>query len=162
MITTKNKTDAKFGLLKVPLPRDIVIPLKMAVCDFYKSCGLDKQINFSGFVEQTFQKIVQATMQGSTGDLWLAIADGQLVSYVIANLTTDIDNRLTYWISQAWVRKDYRGNPKVKEWKETLRKRAKELLCSHIVVVSSRKTEPYLRFLGPNWKHYSSILMEDI
>ena len=116
-----------------------------------------------GFFDQTVGSIAAATYLKQGGDFWLAHEDGEVIAYALGHVTRDVDNRLTYWLSQAWIRKDRRGLPFAKECWEKMRQQAKNYLCAHIIVVSGRdNNEAYCRFLGTGMKPYATLLKEDI
>lgn len=115
-----------------------------------------------GFFNQTIEGIASATFLNRGGDFWLSHEDGEVVAYLLATVSRDIDGAFTYWISQAWVDRKYRGNKAVKEWWLNVREQAKKYLCRHIVVVAGRSDKAYCRWLGNGLHHYASLLKEDI
>lgn len=116
-----------------------------------------------GFYNQTINSIAASTYLRQGGDFWLAHEDGQVIAYALGHVTRDIDNRLTYWLSQAWIRPSHRGLSFAKECWEKMRQQAKHYMCAHIVVVSGRSNnEAYCRFLGPNYAPYATLLKEDL
>jgi hypothetical protein len=115
-----------------------------------------------GFYTQTMNSVYAAVYRG-TGDFWLAVdSDGKVAGYALGHVTTEIDNRLTYWLAQCWVSPSLRGTPLVKQWWQKMREQAKKYFCKHIVVVSGRGTDAYCRFLGEGWHEYAALLKEDI
>lgn len=117
--------------------------------------------DFEGFVKQSLTSMAQAVL-GKFGDLWLAHKDGAVEAYVTGYIATDIDDKPTYWLTQAWVAPSQRGKADVRECFQKIRAYAKEQGCAHMVVVSSRGTEAYCRFLGKGWHEYARLLKEDI
>lgn len=151
-----------FGLVKF-IPEGMAGSIEVAVRDFMVSSGLDDTIDKEGFFNQTLQAIAAASYLNQGGDLWLGILNGRLVTYILARVGSDFDGKLSYTVSQAWVRKDQRGQKWVKEAWKKVRSRAKECFCKHFVVLSSRgKTKAYCRFLGKGFHHYGEILKEEI
>lgn len=145
------------------IPEHLTPQIESAVRDFIVSSHSDDgTISVPGFYNQTLQCMANATYLGQGGELWLGTLNGQLLIYILALVNTDIDGRLTYHVSQAWVREDYRGNLIVKDWWEAVRKRAKNLFCSHLVIVSSRGHKAYERFLGHGLKLYAHMLKEEL
>lgn len=138
--------------------------IEAAVQAFIKDSHIeDMHVDAKGFYQQTLESIASATYFKSAGKfLWLAWHEGQVLAYCLSSVSRDVDARLTYHLEQAWVRKDIRRHPIVKTWYELFRTHAKQLLCSHITVVSCRSTKAYLRFLGANWHQYFTVLKEDI
>lgn len=151
-----------FALSKV-IPTGMVPQIENAVRDFMVSSHLPDGIDKEGFFRQTLQAIAAASYLNQGGELWLGISNGILLTYILAHVGNDYDGRLAYTVSQAWVRKDHRGQPWVKEAWEMVRHRAKDCLCKHFVVLSSRgKTKAYCRFLGKGFHPYAEILKEEI
>ena len=136
--------------------------IEAAVRDFFKTSHVPQGVDEQGFCQQTLESIASATFLNNGGDFWLLLENGVVKGYLLARITKDIDNTLTYWISQSWVHKSMRGDPEVKNCWETVRKRALECFCKHIVIVSSRSTRAYCRFLGHGMHLYSALLKEDI
>lgn len=134
-----------------------------AVVDFMGSSNLPQGIDKQGFFYQTLQAIAQTAILGQGRELWLGIKDGQLYTYILASIAPDFDGRLAYTVSQAWVRQDQRGKPWVKEAWEKVRQRAKDTLCSHFVVHSTKgRTDAYCRFLGDGFHRVSEILKQEL
>lgn len=150
-----------FELVK-GIPKWAVPQIELAVKDFIATSHLPKGVDAQGFYQQTLGAIANATMLGGSGDFWLGTIDGKVWAYCLSRVVCDIDNKLTYWVSQAWVHQDWRRTPFVKEAWGTVRERAKNCFCSHFIVVSSRSTKAYLRWLGANWNVYATLLKEDI
>jgi hypothetical protein len=118
--------------------------------------------DYVGFFTQTINN-VHASVFRNSGDFWLAVDDeGEVMAYCLGHVTTDIDNTLTYWLSQAWVHQSLRGKQQVKAYWQQIREQAKKYFCRHIVVVSGRGTEGYCRWLGQGWTEYARLLKEDI
>lgn len=141
----------------LPIPSSSV---EKAVESFIKE--IDVKGEKLGFYNQTINAMYAAVYRGN-GDLWLGYDEnGCLLAYVMGHVTTDIDNRLTYWLGQAWVSPTIRGNSTVKEWWQKIRAQAKEYMCKHIVIVSARNNEAYCRWLGKGWHEYATLLKEDI
>jgi len=144
------------------IPEGLSPQIQDAVRDFMVSSHLPQGVNLEGFYQQTLQSIAAASYLNQGGDLWLGTIDNQLVIYLLANISNIFDNRLAYMVSQAWVRKDQRGQRWVKEVWEEVRQRAKNCLCAHFGVYSSRgKTKAYCRFLGKGFHPYAEILKEE-
>lgn len=144
-------------------PPAMLPQLDLAIKGFMQDSHMPPGVDANGFYESTLQAMANATYVGAGGcEMWIGTMDDQLVSFVMATVVKEIDNRLTYWVSQAWVRKDQRRKPWVKEAWQKIRTRAKEAFCSHMVVVSSRNDEAYCRWLGKGWHRYAGLLKEDI
>lgn len=150
-----------FSLAK-EIPKGLNSQFSEAVNDFMDSSGLPEGIDRKGFFYQTLQAIANSAILGQGRELWLGINDDQLYTYILASIAPDFDGRLSYTVSQAWVRKDQRGKPWVKAAWEKVRQRAKDTLCSHFAVYSTKgNTEAYCRFLGKGFHKVSEILKEE-
>lgn len=149
--------------LVTEIPSGMNDQFKAAVKDFMQSSNLPSGIDLDGFYYQTLQAIANSAILGQGRELWLGIHDGQLYTYILAGIGQDFDGRLAYTVSQAWVRKDQRGKPWVREAWQKVRQRAKDTLCSHFVVHSTKEnTRAYCRFLGKNFHKVSEILKEEL
>lgn len=145
------------------IPPDMGHPIQQAVLDFISSSGLPEGIDRKGFYYQTLQAIANSAILGQGRELWLGIRDGELYTYILASISPDFDGRLAYTVMQAWVRKDQRGKPWVRDAWKTVRQRAKDTLCSHFVVLSTKKnTKAYCRFLGRGFHKISETLKEEL
>lgn len=152
----------EFGLSKT-IPSGFAPQLEVAVRDFMVSSHLPQGVDVKGFYTQTLQAIAAASYLNQGGELWLGSMDGKLVIYILAHIGNDYDGRLAYTVSQAWVREDQRGQPWVKWAWEQVRQRAKDTLCGHLAIVSSRGNDKaYCRFLGKGFHFYASILKEEL
>ncbi len=150
-----------FGLSKV-IPEGFSPQIENAVRDFIVSSHLPEGVNKEGFYYQTLQAIASASYLSQGGELWLGSMNGRLVTYILAHIGNDYDGRLAYTVTQAWVRKDQRGKKWVKEAWEQVRQRAKDCLCSHFAIFSTRGSDAaYCRFLGKGFHFYSSILKQE-
>lgn len=150
-----------FELCKA-IPPAFVPQIESAVRDFVESSHPAPGIDRNGFYQQTLQTIAGSTVLGGTGDFWLGVDDRGVWGYAICRVVQDIDNRLTYWCSQSWMRPDMRGRKWYAYGMEKIKARARACFCAHLVIVSSRNADAYLRFLGKNWTTYATLLKEDI
>ncbi len=137
------------------------LAIEKAIREFTRETGVALYGDPLGFYQQTINNIHAAIYQGM-GDFWLCEEDGEVMGYMLGHVTKDIDNQLTYWLTQAWVHPSKRRTPVVKEWWQQIREQAKKYFCRHIVVVSGRGTDAYCRFLGKGWTEYARLLKEDI
>lgn len=113
-------------------------------------------------MNQTLEGIAGSTFLNTGGHFWLAEKDGEVLGYILARVTKDIDNSLTYWVNQAWAAKEVRGTPVVKEWWSQVKEEARRCFCKHLVIVSSRNSRAYERWNGNGMKQYATLLMEDL
>lgn len=145
------------------IPQNMGDQIQRAVLDFIASSGLPEGVDRKGFYYQTLQAIANSAIIGQGRELWLGIRDGELFTYILAAIGPDFDGRLAYTVMQGWVKPDQRGKPWVRKAWQTVRQRAKDTLCSHFVVYSTKSnTEAYCRFLGKGFRKYSEILKEEL
>lgn len=150
-----------FSIVKA-IPDGLAPQIEVAVRDFMVSSHLPEGVDPEGFFQQTLQAIASASYLNQGGELWLGILNGKLVTYILARVGADFDGKLAYTVSQAWVRKDQRGQKWVKLAWEKVRQRAKDCLCSHFAIFSTRGNDKaYCRFLGKGFHFYSSILKQE-
>lgn len=125
---------------------------------------IDVQGNIIGFFNQTVKRIASCTYLDGQGDFWVCIGkDGSIDAYLIGGVTTDIDDSLTYFISQAWASKRVRGKADVKEWWKDVKARARECMCKHILITTARNPKAFCRFLGKQDVHiYGTLLKQDL
>lgn len=151
-----------FGLCTA-IPEGMSDQFHNAVVDFIASSNLPSGIDKQGFYYQTLQAIANSAILGQGRELWLGIKDGELYTYILASISPDFDGRLAYTVHQAWVREDQRGQAWVKDAWEKVRQRAKDTLCHHFVVHSSKeRTDAYCRFLGKGFHKVAEILKEEL
>jgi len=151
----------EFGVVKI-IPDGIAPQIENAVRDFMATSHLPEGVNKEGFYNHTLQAIAAASYLNQGGELWLGMMNGRLVTYILAHVGSDFDGRLSYTVTQAWVRKDQRGQKWVKWAWEKVRQRAKDCLCSHFAIFSTRGNDKaYCRFLGKGFHFYSSVLKEE-
>ncbi len=144
------------------IPQGIAPQIEMAVKDFIVSSHLPDGVDKEGFFYQTLQAIAAASYLNQGGDLWLGMMDEKLVTYILAHIGNDYDGRLAYTVTQAWVRKDQRGQAWVKWAWEKVRQRANDCFCKHFAILSSRGNDKaYCRFLGKGFHPYAEILKEE-
>lgn len=148
-----------FRVVKI-VPEGMSKQIELAVVDFIRTSHLPAGIDPGGFYQQTLAAIANATYMGGGGDFWIGTHEEKITTYVLAFVSKDLDHRMSYTISQAWVRKDFRGKPIVKQWWEQIRQRAKDHFCGHLVLTSTRNPEAYKRFLGHGITDYAVLLKE--
>lgn len=140
------------------------LAIERAVQQFMQDGGeLRVEGNEVGLYQETLESIANASFMGLGGrDFFLAVEDGEVVAFALCMVDKGLGNRLCYRISKVWVHKKYRHTKQVKIWFQQLRERAKNLLCQHITVPSSRGDKAYCRFLGKGWHPYMVMLKEDL
>lgn len=144
------------------LPDGMSPQIEAAVVDFMKSSDMPEGVQLMGFYNQTLQAIANATILQGNGEFWIGTLNGELLIYTLAYINNDFDGRLAYHISQTWVKKEWRGNPIVKEWWGQIKQRAKDCLCGHLCLTSSRNPKAYERWLGDGMKHYATLLKQSL
>jgi hypothetical protein len=125
-----------------------------------EASGADPRGLYNQTIETLASRLIIAPSESC--QVWLADEGGEVMCYVLAHISKDVDNQMCYWITQCWVSPVIRGQRLVKEWFQLLRSEAKRCLCKHIIIPSSRGVEAYCRFLGKGWKPYVTLLKEDI
>lgn len=137
--------------------------IENAVASFVYSSHLDTSIDKLGFFNMTIDAIAKSVLfHQPDREFWMAYDEIGLVGYALCSFTIDLDNKLSYQISQAWVRPDYRGRPIVKDWYKILKQHAQDSFCKHIIIPSTRGERAYQRFLSRNLSSYMVVLKEDI
>ncbi len=135
--------------------------LEEAVRQFAKENHAPQE--YAGLVQQTYENILHATELKTQGRyLWLVLQDNKPVGYVMSHIGKDVDNKMCYWITQAYASPEVRGESFIKDLYPILKKHAKDLFCSHVLIPSSREAKAYMRWLGPDLHIYATILKEDI
>lgn len=150
----------------VDLPRSLrANAIEEAVEAFVRESHItDSGCDGIGLFNQIIEAIASITIfkNNPSAHFWLAEENGEVAAWALAHMSKDVDNQLSYWMTDAWVAKAYRNKPIVKEWFNTMRNEGKRLMCRHLLIPSSRNTKAYLRFLGRDWTKYLTILKEDI
>lgn len=95
--------------------------------------------------------------------VWLKCdGDGEVGAFALSNFDIHVDNKLTLWLSAAWVRKGHRFTPKPKEWFRQLEAFGKASGAKHLLIPSVRGSKGYLRFVGKDWHQFEVILKKDL
>lgn len=139
--------------------------IEQAVRSFVKESHSEESgVDTQGLYQQTIENIAASTtfkLDGSRS-FWIAEEDGEVMAYALTHVSKDVDNRLCYWMTQAWVHPILRGSKQVKQMYKQLTDHAKKMLCAHIIIPSSRGVKGYCRFLGEGWKPHVTLLKKDI
>lgn len=152
----------KFERVSV-IPEGFSLQIQNAVDEFMTSSNLPSGIDKRGFYYQTLQAIANSAILGQGRELWLGTNGNELYTYILASIGADFDGRLAYTVHQAWVREDQRGKEWVKNAWNKVRQRAKDTLCTHFVVHSTKdRTKAYCRFLGKGFHKVAEILKEEL
>jgi hypothetical protein len=140
---------------------------KGAIEDAVKKFIVDsrvKNVNIEGMYNQSLKSIAQSIIFDTSDkqQFWMADNGQEVMAYALAHIGVDVDDRLTYTISQAWVDRSLRGTKIVKVWWQQIQDEAKRCLCSHLMLPASRNVKPYLRFLGEGFHEYVTLIKKDI
>src|SRR5688572_8300085 len=85
----------------------------------------------AGLIQQTFENIIHSTELRTPGHyFWLVLDEDKPVGYILSHVGKDVDNKLCYWITQAYADPSVRGEKFIKEFYPVLKDHAKSLFCS--------------------------------
>ncbi len=120
--------------------------------------------DLKGFLQQLTDAIAATLVFKNAPHVfvWLAEDEGEVIGWALTHVEKGVDNTLCYWMTDAWVNKDLRCTGWTKRWNEEIQTHAKQLMCKHLLVASSRGNKGYCRFLGEGWHPYLQILKKDI
>ena len=152
-------------LLTGEISPELAKQIDIAIKQFCLDSKIVKTSEFKGAVQQTVENVGAAIYKGGNGyggDFWIARDNNTLVAYTLCSLSKDIDNKLTYWVLQSYIHKDYRHTFKTQEWWKAIEDRAKSLFAKHMVLIASRKPEAYIKLLGNEWHIYATLIKKDI
>lgn len=122
-----------------------------------------ENVDKDGYFNQTIENIASVVITQTPGRyFWLAEEDGEVIAWALTHVSKDVDNKLCYWQTDAWVDPKWRHKPEVKQWNKLLEEDAKANFCKHIIIPSSREPKAYCRFLGEGWHTYVVLLKKDI
>ena len=122
-----------------------------------------ENVDKDGYFNQIIENIAAVVLFRSPGrNVWLAEDDGEVVAFALTHVAKDVDNKLCYWQTDAWVDPKWRHKPEVKEWSKLLEEDAAASFCKHIIIPSSREPKAYCRFLGKGWHPYVVLLKKDL
>lgn len=120
-------------------------------------------VDKDGYFNQIIENIASVLIFQTPGRFfWIAEEDGEVAAWALTHISKDVDNKLCYWQTDAWVHPKWRGKKVVKQWNALLEEDAKASFCKHILIPSSRGTESYCRFLGKGWHPYVVLLKKDL
>ncbi len=125
---------------------------------------LTEGVDGAGVLQQLRDNVAASILFKNSPEsfIWAAEENGEVAAWAMTHTSKGIDNRSCYWMTNAWVAKQHRRQPYVKEWFKALKDDAKALGCAHILIPSSRNSKAYCRFLGGGFHEYLTILKEDI
>jgi hypothetical protein len=163
-MTTKTepipKTVFSLKLWRGPFYFHLIDNLKETIRTMYQESHVDFYMTEKGYVDHTWESMMASAM--GNGELWIAIQDGKVVGWLIGCYSKEVDNEPTYTIRQAWVDPLLRRTPKVKEMLTQILMNAKSNFSKHVLIVSSRNTKSYLRWLGKGWIPVTTIIKGDL
>lgn len=136
--------------------------IERAVAAFVDQSNAEN-VDKDGYYNQLIENIASVLIfKTPSVSFWLAEEDGEVVAWALTHISKDVDNKLCYWQSDAWVAPQYRGRKLVKQWNALLEEDAKASFCKHILIPSSRGDKAYCRFLGKGWHTYAVLLKKDL
>jgi len=140
---------------------------KGAIEDAVKRFIVDSRVtnvNIEGMYNQSLKSIAQSIIFDTSDkqQFWMADDGTDVMAYYLAHICVDVDDQLTYTISQAWVHPSLRGNKQVKIWWQQMQDTAQQYMCKHILIPASRNVKSYLRFLGQGFHEYVTLIKKDI
>lgn len=151
--------------VKFPLEPSILTDLEHCVDDYIHTCKVEK----CGVTPEGFKKQVLKAIGNSLdprlpqAHCWLVLDDsGKVAGFSLTHFDVMVDDRLTYWMSDGWVREDLRNSHYVKEWVKEIRNFGVVSGASHILFPCSRAARAWQMFLGRKFKKYVTILKEDL
>lgn len=117
-----------------------------------------------GFYNQSLENIANATFMKRGGDFWLIWDDEtkKAYGYALCSISKDIDNRLTYWGTQAYADPEIRHTRIITDLWKKVEDYARQHLCKHFVIISSRETRAYQKLLGNEWHEYATLLKKEL
>lgn len=122
-----------------------------------------ENVDKTGYYNQIIENIASVVIFKVPGRyFWLAEENGEVVAWALTHVAKDVDNKLCYWQTDAWVHPKWRHKPEVKQWNKLLEEDAKANFCKHIIIPSSRDPKAYCRFLGEGWHTYVVLLKKDL
>lgn len=157
--TTKRVAFA-LKLWRGPFPIHLVDNLRETVRQMYHQSHVDLYMSEKGYVDHTWEEMLGAV--SGQGELWIALQDGKVVGFLLGGYNKEVENEPTYVIKQAWVDPLLRRTSRVKEMLAQVLMNAKSNFCKHVLIVSSRNTRAYLRWLGKGWMPVSTILKGEL
>ncbi len=125
---------------------------------------VDIKGDVTSFHNQTIENIANATFLNRGGDFWLIWDDetSEALGFALCSIGKDVDGRLTYWGNLAYADKRIRHTKYIKDLWSQVEQYARQHLCKHFVLVSSRKAEAYQRFLGNEWHEYAVLVKKEL
>ncbi len=118
-----------------------------------------------GALQQLRDSVASAILFKNSPSSFFWVAEdenGEVAAWAMTQVRNDIDGSLCYWMTNAWVAKQHRFKPYVKQWFQVMRADAERYSCKHILLTSSRNSRAYCRFLGGGFHEYLTILKADL
>lgn len=142
------------------MPCAVIDSLKVAIRSMYVDSHVDFIYTEKGYVDHTWEMITLAC--SGSGELWLATLGQEIVGFLLAAYSKEVDNEPTFVIRQAWVSQKIRRNPAVKQMLGRILSNAKMNFAKHVLIVSSRNPNAYIRWLGKGWKKITTVIKGDL
>lgn len=157
---TKSKTAFSLKLWRGPFYPHMIDQLLETLLAMYLESHVDFYMTEKGYVDHTWEAMMAAV--AGNGELWIAMQDGRVLGWLLSSYSKEVDNQPTFIIRQAWVDSTLRRTPRVKEMFGQILMNAKSNFARHVLIVSSRNTKAYLRWLGKGWVPVTTIIKGDL
>lgn len=160
-ITTEkgtNKLDLR--LWRGPFYYQLIENLKETIRSMYYESHVDLYMSEKGYVDHTWDQMMAAAL--GQGEFWVEFQEGKVAGWLLGAYSKEFDNEPTYVIKQAWVDPLLRRTPRVKEMLAQILMNAKSNFAKHVLIVSSRNTKAYLRWLGKGWVPVTTIIKGEL
>ncbi len=136
--------------------------IERAVAAFVEQSHAEN-VDKDGLYNQIIENIAAVLLFKTPGrNVWIAEENGEVIGFALTHVSKEVDNKLCYWQTDAWVAPAFRNQPEVKRWNELLEEDARASFCKHIIIPSSREPKAYCRFLGTGWHQYVVLLKKDL
>ncbi len=135
--------------------------IERAVAAFVQQSHADN-VDKDGYYNQLIENMAAVLLFQTPGrNVWIAEDAGEVIGFALTHVAKDVDNKLCYWMTDAWIAPHMRGTV-AKEWHMLMEADAQASFCKHIIIPSSREPKSYCRFLGEGWHQYVVLLKKDI
>ena len=140
--------------------------LDSCIKQYVKESKISKYgVNEGGFYQQITNSIANRIILKNqpNAHFWLATdRENKIAGFALSHFATDVDNTLTFWQTDGWVRKDFRNTANVSQWMGIMKYYAILSGAKHILMPCSRASRAWSKFLGGRMKKFVTILKEDI
>lgn len=132
------------------------------VDDTKRSVVTDQDGRFNQLITFVYDCLVRKTHPDA--QIWIKEdEDGEVGAFAFTNFAVDVDNKLSFWLAVAWVRKAHRFSLKPKLWFWQMQEFGRVAGAKHLLIPSVRGSKGYLRYIGKDkWHEYEVILKRDL